>query len=152
MSSIPNLGPMLDTMLAGIRAQMNVMTKVLSKIDWKKLRKTIHENMKKEVIGLKDERLTGIVSHTLAEYWLNQIIARIFSNHKEIQQLSFSTKRQVLHGLGLINPNYNNDLKKLNDIRIEYAHSFATDKEKISKSLEKMNCYKKINFPKNAKK
>ena len=150
--SIPlDLGKTTKALLTSVQAQILHIANMMNKVDWAKLRKATHLSMRNEISRLGNERLTGIVSQTLAEYWFNQIIAKIFSNRIEIQKMHFSAKRQILHGLGLINPKYNNDLKQLNNIRVEYAHSFQFKQEVILKNIKKMNCYKKFKFYKNAK-
>ncbi|NDF25795.1 MAG: hypothetical protein EB149_07440, partial [Thaumarchaeota archaeon] len=120
------------------------IAKLNTTIDLSVFRKIYHQSMIRELNAVKDERITAILGQVLTEYWLNIFIQNLFSNHSEIQRMSFDNKRKILFGLGVINSNLNNDLKRLDDVRAEYAHNFVTDKKKILGHLEKMNAYREL--------
>lgn len=123
----------------------------ISLIDWKKFRKAYEFSMLKSVNRGKNGRNTAILGQVLAEYWLDKLIKNIFQNSKKISDFGFDKKRKILFGLNVLNSNTDNDLKKLDDIRSEYAHNFVVNNEKVLNSLEKMNCYKNMKFRKNSK-
>ena len=124
---------------------------IVKNIDWVKFQKMYHVSMIQNLNAVKDDRTTAILSQVLAEYWLNMFMKSFFQNSQELLKLSFDNKRKILFGLKILKPTTNNDLKKLDDIRSEYAHNFKVDDKKILKILEKMDCYKNIKFRKNSK-
>lgn len=121
------------------------------RIDWTQFKKAYHVSMLRDLNAVKDDRITAILSQVLAEYWLNLFIKNSFQNPKELSKLSFDNKRKILYGLQILKPTTNNDLKKLDDIRGEYAHNFIVDEKKVLQFLKQMDCYKQFKFGKNSK-
>lgn len=139
--------PNIARLFSGLHPLLNI----ISSIDWQKFEKSYRLSMIASLNSVKDARITSILGQVLAEYWLDVFVKMLFQNSKEIQELSYDTKRKILFGLRIIDSNLNNDLKRLDDIRGEYGHNFVVDEKKILKLLEKINCYKKMKFGKNSK-
>ena len=134
----------LPTFLESIKNFYNV-------IDWEHFKKSHRISMVKILGNVKDDRTTAILGQILAEFWLDVFIKNIFHNSKEILDFGFDKKRKILFGLKVLKSTTNNDLKKLDDIRGEYAHNFVADPKKVLGHLEKMDCYKNMKFGKNSK-
>ena len=99
----------------------------------------------------KDDRSTAILGQILTEYWLDTIIKTEFHNPKEILKFDFNKKLKILYGLNMLKSTTRDDLSRLNQIRVKYAHDFSVEDNEILDCLEKMNCYKQIKFNKKSK-
>jgi len=139
-----NISNILPTFLESIQGFYGL-------IDWERFRKAHRASMVKILDTVKDDRTTAILGQILAEFWLDVFIKNIFHNSNEILDFSFDKKRKILFGLNFLKPTTNNDLKKLDDIRAEYAHNFIANQKNVLKHLEKMDCYKNMKFGKNSK-
>lgn len=120
------------------------INKMMKQIDWGKFEKRYRLSMIEDFSKVKDARITAILGQVLAEFWLNIFIKTLFSNSKQIQEMSFDTKRKILVGLGIIDSGLSNDLKVLDDIRAEYAHNFIIKKDNVLKLLKKINRYNNL--------
>lgn len=145
---ILELSQKLESIIVPMFKQLSDFAK---KLDWEKFRKAYHISMIRDLKAVKDDRITAILSQVLSEYWLDVFIKNLFQNSQELLKFSFDNKRKVLFGLKVLKPTTNNDLKKLDDIRAEYAHNFVVDDKKVLEHLKKMDCYKNMKFGKNSK-
>ena len=98
------------------------------------------ETIMDEISG-KDLRTNILVSHLWAERFMECMIIQKFKNHNEINRFDFTKKRKILFGLGIINDTRNQDLKILNDIRVEYAHEIHPKHEKSIKLIKKFKSH-----------
>lgn len=136
----------LEKFASLITPAINRVRELVENIDWEKFKKAHHNSMVKDLDAVKDERITAILGQVLAEYWLNMLIKSMFQNSQELLKLSFDNKRKILYGLKILKSTTNNDLKKLDDIRDEYAHNFEVDCNKVLKCLKEMDCYNNMEF------
>ena len=102
----------------------------------------------RDEVSTDDLRTNILLSHLWAERFMEGIIIKKFKNHTEINQFDFSRKRKILFGLGIINNDWNQDLKILNYIRVEYAHEIQPNKEIAIKLIKKFKSYPDIKISK----
>ena len=124
---------------------------LMKSFDWNKFRKMQFSAMLNVLSSSKDDRITAILGQVLTEYWLDRLVKIKFHNSEKISKFGFNKKREILHGLNVFKPTTNDDLNRLNKIRVKYAHDFVVKDNEILDCLEKMNCYKQMKFNKKSK-
>lgn len=99
------------------------------------------QNEMSKISRLKDERLLVLFLHLNVEYWLNELIVKAFPKPKRILEMRFSSKLEILKSLGIISDtNSINNIKKLNEIRNNYAHTldYKSIRSKVEEKISEM--------------
>ena len=101
----------LSKPIAVSMAMNSRMQELMKSVDWNNFRKMQFSAMLNVLSSSKDDRITAILGQVLTEYWLDRLVKIKFQNSKEISKFGFDKKREILHGLNVLKPTTNNDLK-----------------------------------------
>lgn len=97
------------------------------------------------IVNLKENRLLVLILHLHTEYWLNELIIKVFPNSNIILDKgpfkSFSVKLKLLKSLGVISDSsVLNNIETLNRIRNLYTHTldYKSVEKKAEDEIKKM--------------
>ena len=99
--------------------------------------------MQDEIEAIPDGRAQIIVLHLYCELFLEELIKAKVEKPNEIdfEKWNFPRKHELAYAMGLVDKTMNEDMKKLNSIRNQYAHNLQPNMSKVEKELRNLSNY-----------